>query len=677
MTPLSSHKLLFDKECCAQAFRLLLTRIKSSRRTGAAGVTTNSSSLLAARYAAGASKQRGRRGRDNNDEDEDEIRESDSSGVVEESPDKLEGRTKFPPLQPRQGSFSRVSAPRKKETVASRPTSAGRSDWNFDTTIETSPEEGGSDAVDSCRLNDKLEPPSRTPSRNTGPGISIERTMPDKQPSHFASKFRKNQVQALQEENAVLKSENAKLREEIKQLEALNLVLQNDNSNNNMIDDHPDSAELTQRRMRLLQAQNVQLQRQISLLHDGMRAHTNAEANLLSALHHWRGVIDTGREEAKAAGADQNAIGGTPAKPPHSVAQQPIKWMLAVPDKLIDELNRVEGQVRAAANAANACYETKLRVSKLSASFLRDNDTTIKLTEIYDREPSSLAHLRVDRVKQLEDTLASVVAELDQLSAQVLSCFAPKVSTTDSIRLTAYELSRRLREVLFEVGAFGAVVCTPSISALGSQRTVTTPEQSITAVDVMKVLSSASGVSRGSGGAKEREKQAKVMLKQLQARYTAIESEAEACRREAGYWRTAWQTQDDLLRRLAKHVRQLGQKKVEWCRHYLLTPITNLTAVFASFQQSYDENSTRQNPYLPLLVETLSMEHPLLQDALHQWQEYVVSVQMKMDELMADYEANRQLLASSTKRPTTPVFDYGYTTLPSKSEQVLINQVHD
>ncbi|KAE8907263.1 hypothetical protein PF005_g20160 [Phytophthora fragariae] len=673
---ISWQKLLFDQECCAQAFRLLLTRIKSSKRSGASGVTTNSSSLLAARYAAGGSRQggAGRRARDNNDENDDEV--DSNYSAAEESYDGPEGRIKFPPLQPGQGSLSRVSATRKKESsLAPRSTSGGGLDWNFDTTVETPPEEDDSDDVGVRASTEILAKSSRATSRHTGAGISIERTAPTKQPSYFASKFKKNQVQALQEENAALTSENAKLREEIKQLEALNAVLQNDKSNNSLLDDQPDSMEFSQRRMRLLQAQNLQLQRQISLLQDAVQAQANAETNLLSALNHWRGIIDAGREEARAAGADQSAT-NTSAKPEDTGTQQLIKWMLAVPDKLMDELKRVEGQIRGAANAATACYETKLRVSKLSASFLRDGDTTIQLSEIYGREPSSLAHLQVDRVKQLEEALASVAAELDQLSAQVLERFTPKASTTDPIHSHAFELSKRVRELLLEVGAFGAVVCPPPASSRSSAEPI--DSECISAVDVMKALSStSSGVARGSGGAKEREKQAKAMLKQLHARYTAIDQNAAVCRREAEYWQTAWHTQDDLLRRLAKRVRHLGQKKVEWCQHYLLAPMTNLAEVFASFQQSYDENSTRQNPYLPLLVETLRMEHPMLQDALHQWQEYTLNVQAKMDELAADYEANRLVLASSAaaqrSRPATSVPEYDDGTLPSHSEQVLLH----
>ncbi|KAG6961230.1 hypothetical protein JG687_00007788 [Phytophthora cactorum] len=194
----------------------------------------------------------------------------------------------------------------------------------------------------SSEKNTQIE---RTARHQTGAGISIERTFPSKQPSYFASKFKKNALQALHEENAALTSENAKLRDEIKQLEALNVVLQCDNSNNGMLDDRLDSSEFAQKRMRLLQAQNLQLQRQVSLLQQAMQVHENAELSLMSALNNWRCVIEAGKEEARTAGADQNAT-DPPTEPEETGTRQPIKWMLAVPDKLMNELKRVEGQIQ-------------------------------------------------------------------------------------------------------------------------------------------------------------------------------------------------------------------------------------------------------------------------------------------------------------------------------------------
>ncbi|KAK1946776.1 hypothetical protein P3T76_002328 [Phytophthora citrophthora] len=655
------QKLVFDKECCAQAFRLLLTRIKSSRRSAASGVSTNSSSLLAKRYATGRYRQgRGiRRGSEKYELDEEQQEYQDGASEKDETEDQI----RFPPLKPTYAVVRRSAPGRKKEdslaSVSTRDVKSSGQDWNFDTTIETPPEEDEPDGFSTRWSSEKAGV-----SHQTGAGISIERRLPSKQHSYFSTKFKKNQLQALQEENAGLVAENSALRAEVEQLEALNAVLQNDNSNSSL-DDYPKAAEFAQRRLRLVQAQNLQLQRQVSLLQDAIKARENAEVNLMSALNHWRNVIESGCGEAKAAGADQNAA-DTPTEPEDNGTCQPIKWMLAVPDKLMNELVRVEDQIRSAGAAMNTCFETKLRVSKLSSSFLRSSDTSLRMSEIYGREPSSMAHLQVQRIKQLENALGSISAELDQLSAEVMQNFPPAVLTTDPMRSTAYDLASRVRQLLLEVGAFGVVVPTLSASAV-KPTGARTDGGDITPVDVIKVLSPS---VRGPGDAKERERQAKRMLKQLHAKCTARENDLAVCRREADYWRTAWHNQDEILRRLAKHVRHLGQKKVEWCRHYLQAPMTNLAEVFASFRQAYDENTTRQNPYLPLLVETLNMEHPMLEDALQQWQEYTKRIELKMDELVADYEANRLVLASV---PTALVPGIDDNALPSASQQIPVH----
>ncbi|RLN94553.1 hypothetical protein BBJ28_00002530 [Nothophytophthora sp. Chile5] len=624
----------------------------------------------------------------NNAQDEEDNQQCDAEANSEDSRDGPVESIRFPPLKPTRGPLPRRSDLKHKGPgFASTASAASKStafDWNFDTSIETPLEDDDSDnsgvrrsAEKTVQLAGGASP--RAKSRRPGADITIERTPSSKQPSAFAAKFKKNQLQILQHENATLTHENTKLREEITQLEALNLVLQNDNcSSSNMLDDPSEAANVAQRRMRLLQTQNVQLQRQVSLLQDAVAARENVEASLLSALHHWHDVIDAGRQEAKAAGANQNATGGS-----ESEAGKPMKWMLAVPEKLLGELQCVEQQIRGASIAANACFEMKLRVSGLSASFLRDPETTLKMLDIHGGGLSNLSHLKLERVKQLEDALARVAIELDQLSAQVLQRFPPQLRTVpiaDPVHESTYELARRVRELLLELGAFGVVVATPSAIVPSSRSDAAEERNSggITAIDIAKALSSTFGIARGAGGAKEREKHARLMLKQLHARHAAMENDVKACRREAGYWRTAWHTQDEILGVLAKRVRRLGQKKVVWCHDNLLTPMSGLTGVFASFQRAYDENTTRQNPYLPLLVETLSTEQPLVEEALRQWEDYSLDIQAQLDGLVADYEANRLVLASSASasvpnrqsRPATPYSECDEGTLPSVSENV-------
>ncbi|CEG49257.1 uncharacterized protein PHALS_07029 [Plasmopara halstedii] len=625
------QKLVFDKECCAQAFRLLLTRIKSSCRSAGRKVSTYSSSPNIARYAARQSQCDSNYCGLENDSGDTEDAYADS--------DDFESCAKVPSLIPSQD----LTKGMKEYSLIDRCTSNSKNkgqNWNFDSTIEPLSRKDESQCLDSRGPTRKRISVHQTSRPRTDGGIMIERTVSSKQPSDFVSKFRKDEARIWQEEKLVLTNDNAKLRDEIKHLESL---LQNDSSSNSMCGD---SLEVAQKRIRLLQAQKVQLQRQVSLLQKAMEAFENSEVKLMSAMESWRKVIEDGMKQAKAAGADQNAT-AMRIDDDEITCRQPIKWMLAVPEKLMHEFKRVESQIKGATLAANACLETKLRVSKLSMSFVRNEAMGLKMSEIYNEDTSCIAHLRIERVQQLENDLESVSTQLDELSAQVLQIDFPKISLARPLRSYAYELMKSVQKLLLEVGAFGVVVPTSTTLATNDAATLNTKDcHSLNTI--MEVLSSTGGIKNRQGNAKEREKRVMLMLKQLQARQNATEHDLVACRKIADYWRTAWNTQGEILRKLAKSVQSLGQKKVKWCQNYLLTPMINLSDVFTSFQQAYDKDTTRQNPYLPLLIETLNMVHPILQNALEQWQNYSNEMQDKMDALYADYEANYLVLVSSS-----------------------------
>jgi hypothetical protein len=73
-----------------------------------------------------------------------------------------------------------------------------------------------------------------------------------------------------------------------------------------------------------------------------------------------------------------------------------------------------------------------------------------------------------------------------------------------------------------------------------------------------------------------------------------------------------------------------------------------IAQVVASFQLAHQENTSRQNPYLPLLIETLEMQQSVLMESFDQWRAYSASTEAKLTELFQDYEANRLVLASQS-----------------------------
>lgn len=592
------QRLIFDKDCCAQAFRLLLTKIKSSRR-----ISSSTASSTTRRAPSTRSKE------PQSEEPEDY---ADGDFEREEEPVTPESR-----LQRERVTFKT----KLRSTVRrSTPPSDESGGWNFDTSVGSHEPSGDSNNGLKEERDDKA-------SMRTEPNLVSERRNPAKQSSMLAAKMKKSQLQSLQHANTVLVEENARLKDEIAHLEALNVTLHNDNSASEP------AATFDDRRMRLVQAQNLQLQRQIHLLQDAIASHQEAESNLLVALNRWRDVIEAGCQEAKGAGAEQSG---------RSESGKDVKWMMAVPESLVHELKRVEEQIYSAGTAMNSAAESKLRVGGSSSAFLRSSATSVRMADIRSEGQKSFGHLRLDRVKVLETKLARLGSVLDRFTREVMEKNPPHVGLGDADREKhrgVSDLAEATRSLLQELGAFGAVVCiTPSDS-----RAPENSEDPVTAMQIYKMFASASS-------GKEREKNVKCMLKQLHARHLSMENDMDGCRRESKYWQRAWQTQADIISLLAKRVCRLGNKKVEWCRANLAEPMSNVAQVFGSFQHAHQEHTSRQNPYLPLLIETLATQQSVLADTLEQWRSYSSSTEKQLNELFEDYEANRLVLASPSRR---------------------------
>ncbi|KAF1323664.1 hypothetical protein FI667_g10341, partial [Globisporangium splendens] len=593
------QKLIFDSACCAQAFRLLLTKIKSSRRI-------SSSTMPGATKRAPLSKSKQPQSEESEDCTADGADREDEPGTPESH------------LHLRE----RVNFKTKLRSTARQSTSSfeGAGGWNFDTSL--SPMESRSYDNNNER-RDKARPSS---SPRTDTNTTFDRRKVTNQSSVVAVKMKKNQLQSLQHENATLVDENARLKDEVAHLEALNVVLQN---NNNVSEP---ASTFDDRRMRLLQAQNLQLQRQIGLLQDAVVKHQETESNLLVSLNHWREIVEAGRREAKEAGAEENGCGE---------GGKAVKWMIAVPENLMAELKRVEDQIYSVSTAANSAFESKLRTSGFSGSFLRSSADSLRMADVHGDGVRSVGHLRLDRVKVLETKLAQLGKALDRFATSVLDIHSPHVGTGSENSHEVPALAEATRSVLLELGALGVVVPATSLTVRATSGTEAS-DDNITAVQIRKLFSSM-------GNGKERDKCVKCMLKQLHARHLSMENDMVACRRESQYWQRAWQTQADIVSELTRQVSRLGNKKMSWCQVNLVEPMRKIAQVVASFQQVHQESSSRQNPYLPLLIETLETQQSVLMASFEQWRAYSVSVDAKLTELFQDYEANRLVLTPQAK----------------------------
>lgn len=604
---ISWQKLVFDKDCCAQAFRLLLTRIKSSRRIAASSASSSQRSL-----SAGATQQPQR----------EESEELTGDSV---HPEDDRASSDVPSHFPRQrlGFKSKLRTTVRKSTM---PEGDGVDGWNYDISVSGSEWE---------RSNNNAETPRESRTRGfelpmlavPGSNVVIERQASNtkQQVLNQAAKERKSQLQVLQRENAVLMDENARLKEEVAHLEAVNAVLQND------ISGAEPANTFDLRRMRLVQAQNLQLQRQVSLLQSSVADMQQTESSLLAALNRWRSVVDAGVQEAKAAGADQAG---------QSESGKDLRWMMAVPDALVSELKRIETQISNASSAISTALESKLRVSGASSSYLRSPATTLKTADVYaDGHHPPTSHLRLDRVKLLESKLVRLGRLADAFTEDVLQTRPPRVRIDSALREERHDVSAladATRHVLLELGALGAVVSNS-----------TTPEEAdsesqLTTMHVLKVFAAASN-------GKDREKALKMMLKQLHARHVAMENEMNACRRETRHWRVAWQMQAEIVTLLANRVSTLGDKKMQWFHAALADPLRRIVQAFDGFQRAQIEGTSRQNPHLPVLIETLESQQSVLVECLSQWRSHSGAVETQLKALFDDYEANALVLESSNQ----------------------------
>jgi hypothetical protein len=616
------QKLVFDRECCSQAFRLLLTKIKSVKRSSSnsGNQSVRRPIVLAKRFTT---PEEGGHGGEWDDEGDGF---SEASFVRADS-------TALPRIPP---SGAKSTAKTPSRTGPRRPThSSFSSEWNNDTTIMDPPssEQG---RVDDERREDDGEVRSGIPFGSAE--ISIQRTTAVKPGvSAFAAKLKKSQLNSLQQENAVLANDNATLRNEISHLEALVATLQADN---NQAAQAHDTELAHTAKTKILQAQNMQLQRQIGVLQDAMLEREMAESMLRTALAHWRDVIAAGRDDAHAAGADAQA---------KDKGGKPVQWMLAIPERLLDELCRVESQIDQAQKAMRSAQEAKFRVGGTAAEFLKSSSSTsIPFSTIY---VPGIAHLRVERVRALEASLAKTLSALESIYDQIVTSLAPKMTTNGAASSDTFSLDHvlsALRKVAVEIGAFGIVV--PSVEHSSSHHRKGPDDGRLVTVGQVLAFFTAASAQTSGVSAKDRDKQLKTMLKQLQASESASERERTQLSKEARYWRDAWAMQESLLRTLVQRVRAVGDKKMQWTERNLVGPLRELHDVWTSFQQtqqSQQDQRLHKNAYLPLLIDTLERHAPLLcLEAVDQWHEYAAKSAHEIVEILADYDANCGLLKS-------------------------------
>ncbi|GLD95837.1 hypothetical protein PINS_up004515 [Pythium insidiosum] len=497
-------------------------------------------------------------------------------------------------------------------------------EWNADTTC------------------DDRGPDARAEEEDTAPEISIHRVRPPLSQtatarSGVASKLQRSQLQSLQHENTELQQENKRLRDDISTLETLVTTLQNADVETHNRSEADAEMALLRRRLALSDAQNVQLRRQLSLLHDALQERETVETALQATLCHW--------QDATQAGADREA--------PRQSDGKPARWMFAAPTALLDELRRLEQQLHttaAAAAAAEAAFEGP---------------------SLYQSSHAPTTHLRLDRLRALEKTIADVSRTLVAFHERVINdaALTPTLVATRDVRsggddnddrqktkgdddTTTPALLRAIRSLVLQVGALGAVVTPGTLPSQATKNNNSSnEEEQMTAAKALKTLRALTVTNP-----KEREKAVVAMLRQIAASEAATQTEMELSRRVATYWERAWMTQRALAITLLRRARRVVESKQQWWTTQVATPWRALEDVWRGFERVQTQGiAPHKNQFLPLLVETLARDVvPSSLDARDRWQQQCDAWTREMDTAMDDFLANcKTLQESTTTRSTT------------------------
>ncbi|ETV67068.1 hypothetical protein, variant 5 [Aphanomyces astaci] len=194
------------------------------------------------------------------------------------------------------------------------------------------------------------------------------------------------------------------------------------------------------RRVRLLQAQNLQLQRQVDMLTEAVHLRQHAHHDLAQVVSSVMEILQTGQKQAEEAGAEVQDKHGD-------------MWMMAVPRTLLAELKQVESRLHQATRKCN--MELPLRYS---ADAVHD---TVTLTDLHTHHASTgpehvpeLHHLRMDRLHALESALSTCVDDLDAVGHMLLQTR----QHGDILAMTS-RVTRGIRGVMEQVALFGSAVC--------------------------------------------------------------------------------------------------------------------------------------------------------------------------------------------------------------------------
>ncbi|OQR98025.1 hypothetical protein ACHHYP_09264 [Achlya hypogyna] len=404
--------------------------------------------------------------------------------------------------------------------------------------------------------------------------------------------------------------ENEALRLEVARLEDLNAAL--------LSVDGPLKGSNSDRRARLLKAQNFQLQRQVDMLLDAVAAREATANDLLAVLHDLNQVVQTGLADAKDAGADQGKT----------------KWMFAVPSDALQTIKDLERRVVGLNRALGVSLEQKLHYTE--DSVLDDNFKALQTRDVHSHHSCygpqhipSTHHLRLDRLQAIEDHLSALTSQLMSFTQRVSAAVHPSLcdAATMALHDTARELSKQTRVLAADAAALGAVVCAQAMGPGFEKHAPSSPSVAMVLAELPAFPNSQ----------KDREKCVRMHLQRLHAYILGLEARLESSLAESAALHQTFHAQAQAVGSLLETAQHACAAKVAWAQETVLGALDAIGQVFDAFKAQQAAGGT--NAYGDLLVETFDTQRRVLASARHNFAQHAAATQVKLDASIAAYES--------------------------------------
>ncbi|KAF0705795.1 Aste57867_6952 [Aphanomyces stellatus] len=295
---LSWQRLVMEKDCNYQAMRIFLTKIKSSQKKRS--TTLPLIELKAAQQQQPTTPHMG-------------LSPSPRTPSVASSPSPPSSREPSPlGKQRRKQQVGSSAAAASVQPLRRSITTENRPAWNNEL-VPPPPEATAAATMGRASFSERKRLPRMPQDQSQAPPLRPNNNQAEVEPTPTNSS--KSTDPKLKQ--ALL--ENAALKRQVEDLQALHVAMD-------------PRVPVTERRVRLVEAQNIQLQRQVTMLTEAVHLRQHSVEDLHFVIRSLEAIVEKGEAAAKDAGAEQG--------------KADVAWMMAVPTSLLAELHQIDARLR-------------------------------------------------------------------------------------------------------------------------------------------------------------------------------------------------------------------------------------------------------------------------------------------------------------------------------------------